>query len=242
MLAEEIVRGGFLPRAHWADYFDASINRLAAWVIGTRAMSKAMMMAMLEPTRCFGNWSRPAITPPDSRCWKSSRRCRSGRCGTNTAKPTNVPGGSCVARTGQEIRDGRAVEASVKRALRLVALGFRRPWWNSCTASSTRRIGRAVGRTAQWASFRCFRGFRQGLLRRAAEAIDRGALPAQNESRSVGASTSAERAAPTTTIDSHTAIHRPLSAWCGRRHAKGDPHARDVRSVCRFPAQFGTAT
>ena len=51
VLAEEIVRGGFLPRVHIGlDYFDASINRLAAWVIGTRAMSKAMMIALLEPT------------------------------------------------------------------------------------------------------------------------------------------------------------------------------------------------
>ena len=50
-LAEEIVRGGFLPRIHIGlDYFDASINRVAAWVIGTRAMSKALLIAMLEPT------------------------------------------------------------------------------------------------------------------------------------------------------------------------------------------------
>ncbi len=50
-LAEEIVRGGFLKRVHIGlDYFDASINRVAAWVIGTRAMSKALLIALLEPT------------------------------------------------------------------------------------------------------------------------------------------------------------------------------------------------
>ncbi len=50
-LAEEIVRNGFLPRVHIGlDYFDASINRLAAWVIGTRSMSKALLIAMCEPT------------------------------------------------------------------------------------------------------------------------------------------------------------------------------------------------
>jgi L-rhamnose isomerase len=50
-LAEEIVRGGFLGRVHIGlDYFDGSINRLAAWVIGTRAMSKALLIALLEPT------------------------------------------------------------------------------------------------------------------------------------------------------------------------------------------------
>jgi len=32
------------------DYFDASINRVAAWVIGTRNMIKALLIALLEPT------------------------------------------------------------------------------------------------------------------------------------------------------------------------------------------------
>ena len=50
-IAEEIVRGGFLRRVHIGlDFFDASINRIAAWVIGTRAMQKALLLALLEPT------------------------------------------------------------------------------------------------------------------------------------------------------------------------------------------------
>ena len=32
------------------DFFDASINRLAAWTIGTRCMIKSLLMALLEPT------------------------------------------------------------------------------------------------------------------------------------------------------------------------------------------------
>jgi L-rhamnose isomerase len=32
------------------DYFDASINRVAAWVIGIRATQKALLLALLEPT------------------------------------------------------------------------------------------------------------------------------------------------------------------------------------------------
>ena len=44
-IAEEIVRGGFLERVHIGlDFFDASINRVAAWVIGTRAMIKALLV------------------------------------------------------------------------------------------------------------------------------------------------------------------------------------------------------
>ena len=50
-IAEEIVRGGFLDRVHIGlDFFDASINRIAAWVIGMRAMIKALMLALIEPT------------------------------------------------------------------------------------------------------------------------------------------------------------------------------------------------
>jgi L-rhamnose isomerase len=46
----EIVRGGFLQRVHIGlDYFDASINRIAAWVIGTRNALKALLLALLEP-------------------------------------------------------------------------------------------------------------------------------------------------------------------------------------------------
>ncbi len=49
-IAEEIVRGEFLRRVHIGlDFFDASINRVAAWVIGARAMLQALMIALLEP-------------------------------------------------------------------------------------------------------------------------------------------------------------------------------------------------
>lgn len=49
-IAEELVRHNFLPRTFIGlDFFDASINRIAAWVIGTRNMIKALLIAMLEP-------------------------------------------------------------------------------------------------------------------------------------------------------------------------------------------------
>jgi L-rhamnose isomerase len=49
-IAQELVRGRFLSRVHIGlDFFDASINRLAAWVIGTRAILKALLAAFLEP-------------------------------------------------------------------------------------------------------------------------------------------------------------------------------------------------
>jgi L-rhamnose isomerase len=52
--AEELVRGGFLDRVHLGlDYFDASINRVAAWVIGTRCLLKALLLALLEPAEAL---------------------------------------------------------------------------------------------------------------------------------------------------------------------------------------------
>jgi L-rhamnose isomerase len=49
-LMEEIVRGDYLDRVHIGmDFFDASINRLVAWVVGARATQKALLLALLEP-------------------------------------------------------------------------------------------------------------------------------------------------------------------------------------------------
>ena len=49
-IAQELVRGDYLGRVHIGlDFFDASINRVAAWVIGTRSMLKALLLALLEP-------------------------------------------------------------------------------------------------------------------------------------------------------------------------------------------------
>ena len=49
-VAEEIVRCRALDRSHIAlDYFDASLNRVGAWVIGARATLKAFLCALLLP-------------------------------------------------------------------------------------------------------------------------------------------------------------------------------------------------
>jgi L-rhamnose isomerase len=50
-IANEIIRNDLFDRVHIGlDFFDASINRIAAWVIGTRNMKKALLRALLEPT------------------------------------------------------------------------------------------------------------------------------------------------------------------------------------------------
>ncbi len=50
-IAKEIVRNDALDRVFIAlDYFDASINRVAAWVIGMRNLQKALLFALLQPS------------------------------------------------------------------------------------------------------------------------------------------------------------------------------------------------
>lgn len=50
-IAQNLVRTNLIDRTYIGlDFFDASINRIAAWVIGTRNMQKALLRAMLEPT------------------------------------------------------------------------------------------------------------------------------------------------------------------------------------------------
>jgi L-rhamnose isomerase len=49
-IARELVRCDVLSRVHIGmDFFDASINRVAAWVIGARSVRKALLCALLEP-------------------------------------------------------------------------------------------------------------------------------------------------------------------------------------------------
>jgi len=58
-ITQELVRGDYLNRVHLGlDFFDASINRVAAWVIGTRNTLKALLMAMLEPTQQLQQFER----------------------------------------------------------------------------------------------------------------------------------------------------------------------------------------
>lgn len=49
-IMQELVRSGALARSYIGlDFFDASINRIAAWVIGARSAQRALLMALLEP-------------------------------------------------------------------------------------------------------------------------------------------------------------------------------------------------
>ncbi len=51
-IAGEIIRYNFDSKVHIGlDYFDASINRIAAWAVGARAMKQALLNALLEPSK-----------------------------------------------------------------------------------------------------------------------------------------------------------------------------------------------
>ncbi len=53
-IAKEIVRNNALDRVFIAtDYFDASINRISAWVTGVRSMQKALLFALLQPSEAM---------------------------------------------------------------------------------------------------------------------------------------------------------------------------------------------
>lgn len=58
-IAQEIVWGDYLGRVRIGlDYFDASINRVAAWVIGARNMIKALLLALLAPSQRLKQFER----------------------------------------------------------------------------------------------------------------------------------------------------------------------------------------
>lgn len=52
-IAKEIVLGGTDRVLLALDFFDASINRIAAWIVGMRNMQKALLFALLTPHKAF---------------------------------------------------------------------------------------------------------------------------------------------------------------------------------------------
>ena len=60
-IAKEIVRNNALDRVFIAlDYFDASVNRIAAWVVGARNMQKALLSALLLPSEQLAGYQDSA--------------------------------------------------------------------------------------------------------------------------------------------------------------------------------------
>ncbi|MDP2886474.1 MAG: L-rhamnose isomerase [Ignavibacteria bacterium] len=93
-LAEEIIRSNALNKVHIAlDYFDGSLNRIGAWVIGARSTLKALLGALLEPReklRAFeykgDNFGRLALL-------EEARQLPMGAVWDNYCLGANVPTG-----------------------------------------------------------------------------------------------------------------------------------------------------
>ena len=61
-IMKEIVRANAIQRVNIStDFFDASINRIGAWVIGARAAIKSLLIAMLEPIELIKKFEDEAI-------------------------------------------------------------------------------------------------------------------------------------------------------------------------------------
>ena len=87
-IAQELVRGDFLGRVHIGlDYFDGSINRVAAWTIGARCMIKALLLALLEPMAALRKLEAEGdyhLAPGAAGGGQDS--ARTGRCGIIIAR------------------------------------------------------------------------------------------------------------------------------------------------------------
>ena len=85
-LAREVIRSKALDRVHIGlDYFDATINRIGAYVIGTRATQKAFLMALLEPSSTLQGYEDTGRYFQRLALSKSSNPCLGKRSGTCSA-------------------------------------------------------------------------------------------------------------------------------------------------------------
>ncbi len=58
-LSQEIVRSGHMDRVHVGlDFFDGSVNRIGAYVVGIRSTQRAMLQALLEPTEKLRDYEK----------------------------------------------------------------------------------------------------------------------------------------------------------------------------------------
>ena len=70
-IAQEIVRGDYLDRVHIGlDYFDASINRIAAWVVRRADAARCCWPCWSRSTGCVP-WRSTATIPGGWLSWKS---------------------------------------------------------------------------------------------------------------------------------------------------------------------------
>ena len=93
-LSQELVRGNFLERTHIGlDFFDASINRIAAWVIGTRNMIKSLLKALLEPVAMLRQFEADADYTSRLALLEEAKTLPFGAVWDYYCESSGVPGG-----------------------------------------------------------------------------------------------------------------------------------------------------
>ena len=116
-IAQELVRGDFLRSTHIGlDYFDASINRVAAWVIGTRNTLKALLKALVEPTARLRECEAAGDYTARLALQEEIKALPWGAVWDHYCATAGVPGGAAVARRGQRVRARRDVGADLSHA------------------------------------------------------------------------------------------------------------------------------
>jgi L-rhamnose isomerase len=93
-LMEAVVRGSYLDRVHIGlDYFDASINRVAAWIIGARATQKALLLALLEPLDRLRRFEAEGDTTSRLALLEEAKSLPFGEVWNEFCRRQDVPGG-----------------------------------------------------------------------------------------------------------------------------------------------------
>lgn len=109
-IAAELVRNGFVGRTHIGlDFFDASINRIAAWVIGMRNMQKALLLALLEPTAQLVSYEKEFDFTSRLAVLEELKTLPAGAVWDYFCETSNVPVGEAWLAEVPEIRAGRTL-------------------------------------------------------------------------------------------------------------------------------------
>ena len=95
-IMQEIVRGDYLDRVHIGlDFFDASINRVAAWAIGTRNALKAVLGGVAGTDRNSCNNLNEKVTSPRGwRCMEEQKTMPLGAVWDHYCQSAGVPVGA----------------------------------------------------------------------------------------------------------------------------------------------------
>ena len=117
--AREVVANGYESRVHVGlDFFDASINRVAAWAIGTRNMLKSLLVGLLEPTAMLQRFEADRDYTSRLALQEEAKLLPYGAVWDYHCLKQNVPRRRGVAGAAQGVREGRPGRAGLNGGTR----------------------------------------------------------------------------------------------------------------------------